>query len=166
MQHVKKAHSLQELEHYRSTEETLINNLDYKETVLELADKLLPFVKADIAAGDMEKLLEKFAPIGFLKMAELAVKANNERTQLAAAIALVDRAGYRPVERSINLEGDLSKMAPGQLDSFLKNAWGRIPEEDKAKFVNLIKAPDGTYTVPDEHEVPNVLKTEVPEEEY
>ncbi len=164
---IKKTHTLQELEHYRKTEEEMIRNIDYKESVLDLAEKLLPFIKADIAAGDMEKLLEKFAPIGFLKMAEIAVKGKNERDQLSAAIALVDRAGFRPVERSINLEGDMSKMAPNQLDAFLKNAWTRIPEEDKAKFVHLIKNPDNTYTVPDENstEIPNTLVSEIEEEE-
>lgn len=153
------------LENFRETENKMIDNIDFKSYVIELAYKLLPFIKADMAVGDMEKVLEKFAPIGFMKIAEIAMQGKNERNQLAAAMAMVDRAGYRPVERSVHLEGDINKLAPAQLDSVLKNAWNRLPQEDKNKLVNLIKAPDGTYHVPDKTEVPNVTQDEIPTED-
>lgn len=150
-----------QMEKYRETEDILIDNIGFKDVVVDLAQKLLPFIKADMAVNDIEKALEKFAPLGFMKMAEIAIQGESERNRLQASIALVDRAGYKPVERSITLEGDLNKLQPNQLDSFLKNAWNRLPDQDKSKLINLISQPDGTYTVPKENEVPNVENKDI-----
>lgn len=147
--------------HYRAVEESLNANIDYKDMILRVFESLKPFMLADVAANDMEKLLDKFAPVAFMKMAEIMISGRNERNQLTAATALVDRAGYRPIERSINLEGDISKLTGEQLNSYLKNAWQRLPAEDKNKVIQLVQAPDGTMRVPEGDELPTTLPEDI-----
>lgn len=145
-----------------SIEDQIIENIELKKVILKFAEQLMPFIKADVAAGDISKMLERYAPVAVMTLADVMLNAKNERNKANAAEKLAYMAGYKPVEKSVSLEGDLSRMAPQQLDAFLKNAFDKLPESEKNKLINLIKDSDGTYRIPKDNEIPALLPSEIP----
>lgn len=152
-------------EDFRKVENELIDNIEFKNYVVQLASKLMPFIQADMSVGDIEHALEKFSPLGFMKIAEIMLYGDKQDTQLKAAIALVDRGGHVPVSKSVNIQGDLHHLSQDQLDSFLSNMWNRLPESDKKKMLKLVPDEGGTYRTPEEGEVPSVQAKDIPTEE-
>lgn len=120
-------------------EDIYLDNLEIKDTILKIADQLLPIIKKNTEMGDVAKLIEKCAPISVLQMYSLMVSSESEKTKLEAAKTLAYMAGYKPIERNVNIEGNIEAMSETQLDSFIQSAFDTMSKKDKAAMVKLIE---------------------------
>lgn len=131
-----------------AVENKLIENLELKDKVLAVADTLLPLLEGDANVGDVMKMIERSAPVAALRLMDIVVNGNR-REALSASKELLYMAGYKPVEKSINVHENIERMSIKQLDGFLENALKGLNPEEKDNLVQLIEGPEGTYVEPD-----------------
>jgi len=72
-------------------------------------------------------------------MYSLMISSQSEKTKLEAAKTLAYMAGYKPIERNVNIEGNIEAMSEVQLDSFIQSAFESMSRKDKAAMVKLIE---------------------------
>lgn len=83
---------------------------------LELFDSLLPTLKKLIkAGGTAEQVLKQSEPHAAVTLVSL-LGSDKDDVRRAAAKDLLDRTLGKPVERSVNIYGNVSQMADGDLD--------------------------------------------------
>jgi hypothetical protein len=131
-----------------SVEREMVANIDLKNSILELADTILPILKGDAKAGDVNKMLERFAPAAVLSLWNEMLHGKGEKTRLEAAKTLSFMAGYKPVEKTVSVEGNLDKMSEKQIDAFLMNALKGMSNEERGQILEMVKSPgEETWTV-------------------
>lgn len=124
---------------FKKTEEDMVENIELKRSILELADAILPVLKGDAKVGDVNKMLERFAPAAALSLWNEMLNAKGEKTRLEAAKTLAFMAGYKPVEKTVAIEGNLDRMSEAQIDGFLQNALTQLTPKDRQKVIELVK---------------------------
>jgi len=103
---------------YNTAEGRLIRNLDN----LKLYDELMPAIRAAaFAGGGAEAILKKSEVIAVLKIIEL-MNSEKQDVALKAAIEVANRSLGKPVERSLNIYGDISRMNEKDIDNQILRA--------------------------------------------
>jgi len=138
----------------------MINRLDCKAQILELADDLLPYLGKDGRLGNIPKMLERYAPLSLVKMIDLMLNSKNDKVQSEMAKTIAFMAGHKPPEKSINLSGNIDNMTEAQLNSYLKAAFEVMPEKEKMKLIELIKDENGEYKEPSKVDLKKIPITE------
>lgn len=156
---------MQPIGDFRAVENSLAQNLDLKDYLLSIAEKVMPFIKADVDAGDVVKILERATPLAMLTFIDLMMNGG-ERSKLVAAEKIAYMGGYKPTEKSVNIEGDISNLGANQLDAFLKNAFNKLSDEEKNNVINLIKTPSGEYKVPEGNQLPSLTPDDIEKEDF
>jgi hypothetical protein len=126
-------------------ENEIIEALDAKHEMIALFDEYYPVLKELAEVGDVEQLLKKNAPIAVLTLIKEMATAGKSRERIEAATKLAYMAGYKPVERNINIEGNIDRMSEPQLDTLLGSAFKKMTDKDKKLMRKLIKVSENTY---------------------
>lgn len=125
---------------YNGEEKKTIRTLDN----LRLYDQLMPAIRSCAAAGGgADQLLKKSEVLAVLKIIEL-IDAEKPDVALKAAIEIANRSLGKPVERTLNIFGDISKMNERDIDNQILKAIeksGAIPLIEAATQSIQITAP-------------------------
>lgn len=101
-----------------SEETKLIRTLDN----LKLYDELMPAIRAAaIAGGGADQILKKSEAIAALKLVE-SLDSEKADVSLKAAIEVLNRTSGKPVERTLNIYGDISRMNEKDIDNQILRA--------------------------------------------
>ncbi len=146
-------------------EDQWIEDLELRRMVEETLDRLKPLLRLDLKVGDVSKMLERTAPMTIATLIDVMYNAKNAKTRAEAAKTLSFMAGYKPVEKNINIEGNIDRMSEAQLDAFIRNSFENMSEKDKLGIINLVQGQDGSYHQPKGLEVPTVKLKDIPESE-
>jgi hypothetical protein len=88
---------------------------------LEIFQQVWPAIKAALkAGGGADVVLKKSETLAAMKLIQ-ATNSEKEEVRLKAATEILNRTQGKPVERSINVYGDLSRMDEKDLDSQIAN---------------------------------------------
>jgi len=83
----------------------------------ELFQELLPAIRAAIkAGGGADQILKRSTTIAAMELLK-ATQSEKDEVRLKAATEILNRTEGKPVERSINVYGDISKMNERDVDS-------------------------------------------------
>ena len=115
---------------YNRTESRMMRTLDGA----RIYDLLIPAIKAVVqSGGGADQILKKSEVLAVLKIVEL-IDSEKPDVALKAAIEVANRSLGKPVERSLNIYGDISKMNERDIDNQILRAI------DKAGAQQLIEA--------------------------
>lgn len=137
-------------------EDNWIENLEFRRMIEEFAEKLIPLLKMDLKVGDVSKMLERTAPMTVITMIDIMHNSKSSKVRAEAAKNLAHMAGFKPVEKNINIEGNIDRMSEAQLDAFIRNSFESMSEKDKLGIINLVRGQDGSFSQPQGLELPNV----------
>lgn len=122
---------------------------------------LLPSLRRIVrAGGTADSVLKESEPYAALQLTELALRSEKDDVRLRAANAILDRTLGRPVERSMNVYADISKMRDEDLDRQLVQLIKQTGAEQVLQQTLQIAPPPkrgrgrpkGTYKVKPTHE--------------
>ena len=147
------------------TETDMLENLEFKRMLEETAEKLIPLFRMDLKVGDVTKMLERTAPMAVITLIDVMNHAKSPKVRAEAAKTLSFMAGFKPVEKNINIEGNIDRMSEAQLDAFIRNSFDNMSEKDKLGIINLVQGQDGSYHPPKGLEIPTVKIKDIPESE-
>lgn len=100
------------------TENGVIRNLDN----LRLYDELMPAIRAAaFAGGGAEQILKRSEILAVLKIVEL-IDSEKPDVALKASIEVANRSLGKPVERTLNIYGDISKLNERDVDNQILRA--------------------------------------------
>lgn len=137
--------ALGQLKDPKAIEDAMLDNLDLKNQILSIAQELLPLIGDDAKVGDIAKMLDKVAPVAVLRLVDTVVNSSNEKVRTGAAKDLLYMAGYKPVERSVNINDSFEKMSDKQIDAFLKNSLDKMNDTERKGLIELLKDENGVY---------------------
>ena len=123
-------------------EEKMLDNLELKNQILAIAEVLIPFLESDAKVGDVDKMLKRAAPLAAMRLIESLVVGQTGRATRESARDLLYMAGYKPVERNLNIEGSIDKMSEAQIDSILKNTLEKMPPGERKKIIRMLNEPN------------------------
>lgn len=111
-------------------ERKMIRTLDN----IRLYDELMPAIRAAaIAQGGAERMLKMSEVLASLKLIE-SLDSKKDEVSLKASIEILNRTTGKPVERTLNIYGDISKLNERDLDAQILRAI------DKSGATQLIDA--------------------------
>lgn len=91
-----------------------------------LADLFLPGIRAIVkAGGGAEAIMKKSEAMAALGIVGAAMNAEKEDVRLKAQIEILNRTQGKPVERRLNLYGDIADMTPEQIENDIINIVNR-----------------------------------------
>lgn len=100
------------------TEHKLIRTLDE----LRLYDELIPSIRAAaIAGGGAEQILKRSEAMAALQLVE-SLSSEKDDVKLKASIEILNRTTGKPVERTLNIYGDISKLNERDVDNQILRA--------------------------------------------
>lgn len=103
---------------YNRIEKQMCRNLDD----LRLYEEIMPAIKAVArAGGGADMILKKSEVLAVLKIIEL-IGSEKPDVALKASIEVANRSLGKPVERTLNIYGDLSKMNEQDIDNQILRA--------------------------------------------
>lgn len=146
-------------------ENKIIDNIEFRKMLEETAEKLIPLFRMDLKVGDVSKMLERTAPMAVITLIDVMNHAKSPKVRAEAAKTLSFMAGFKPVEKNINIEGNIDRMSETQLDAFIRNSFESMSEQDKLGIINLVRGADGSFSQPKGLQVPNVKLKDIPESE-
>lgn len=83
----------------------------------QLFDEIMPAIRAAVkAGGGAEHILKKSESIAATNLVKSAL-SEDAGVALKASIEILNRTQGKPVERSVNIYGDISKMSEGDVDN-------------------------------------------------
>ena len=98
---------------YNHAEHRMVKLLDEK----ALFDELMPAIRAVVkAGGGADAILRKREPLADVNLIK-ATTSYDEQVALKANIEILNRTQGRPVERSVNLYGDINRMNERDVDA-------------------------------------------------
>lgn len=101
-----------------TTEHKFIRTLDE----LRLYDELIPSIRAAaLAGGGAEQILKRSEAIAALQLVE-SLSSEKDDVKLKASIEILNRTTGKPVERTLNIYGDISKMNERDVDNQILRA--------------------------------------------
>lgn len=101
-----------------SEERKIIRTLDN----LRLYDELMPAIRAcAIAQGGAEQILKKSEVLAALQLVE-SLDSDKDDVKLKASVEILNRVSGKPVERTLNIYGDISKLNERDIDSQIMKA--------------------------------------------
>lgn len=154
-------------DNYRETEDKIIQRIDVKEKVMALAERLMPLLEGDATVGDVMKMMERSSPLAMMTLMDVVVNGKSDSVRAKAATEVLYMAGYKPVEKSVNITETIDRMSNEQLDGFLLNAMNNISIQEREKIIQLIKDPaSGEFKPVPEGQLPEVSMDDVPVAEY
>lgn len=104
-----------------SEERKMIRTLDN----LKLYDELMPAIKAVVAAGGgADQILRKSEALAALQLVG-SLDSEKDDVRLKASVEILNRSLGKPVERSVNIYGDISKMNERDIDNQIMKALER-----------------------------------------
>lgn len=116
-------------------EAVTIRNMDN----LRLYDELMPAIRqVAIHGGGAEQILKRSEVLAVMKIAEL-MGSLKEEVALKAAIEVANRSLGKPVERTINMYGNLSQMNETDIDNQIKRL---IKKTGTDQLVEMAAAPE------------------------
>ena len=96
---------------------------------LKLYDELMPAIRAAATAGGgADQILKKSEVLAAIKLIE-AVNSDKADVSLKAAIEILNRSLGKPVERTLNIYGDISRMNERDIDNQILKAIERSGAE-------------------------------------
>lgn len=102
-------------------EKRMIRTLDN----LKLYDELMPAIKAVVAAGGgADQILRKSEALAALQLVG-ALDSEKDDVRLKASVEILNRSLGKPVERSVSIYGDISKMNERDIDNQIMKALER-----------------------------------------
>jgi superfamily I DNA/RNA helicase len=119
--------------HRRSnfTERKLVRTLDD----IKLYDELMPAIRAAaIAGGGADQILKKAEALAVLKIVEL-IGSPKDDVALKASIEVTNRSLGKPVERTLSIYGDLSRMNEKDIDAQILKA---IEKSGAQKLIDAV----------------------------
>ena len=151
---------------FREMEDQIIARVDVKEKVLAIAEKLMPLLEGDATVGDVMKMMERSSPLAMMTLVDVVMNAKSDAVRARAATEVLYMAGYKPVEKSVNITETIDRMSGEQVDSFLLNAVNNMSIQQRDEIINLIRSPSGDFVPVTEGKLPEVSATDIPVEEY
>lgn len=89
---------------------------------LRLYDQLMPAIRAAfVSGGGSDQILKKAESIAAMGLVESLI-AEKEDIRLKAQIEVLNRTSGKPVERTLNIYGDISKLNERDLDNQILKA--------------------------------------------
>lgn len=102
-------------------EKRMLRSLDN----LKIYDEMMPAIRAVIAAGgSADQILKKSEAMAALQLI-LALDSEKDDVKLKASVEILNRSLGKPVERSVNIYGDISKMNERDIDNQIMKALER-----------------------------------------
>lgn len=99
-------------------EDTMIRSLSN----LQLYDQLMPVIRAvALAGGGSEQILKKSEAAAALQLVESLISEKDD-VRLKASVEILNRTTGKPVERTLNIYGDISKMNERDVDNQILRA--------------------------------------------
>lgn len=99
-------------------ENRIIRNLDD----VKLYDTLMPAIRACmLAGGGADAILKKAESLAVLKIVEL-IGSEKDDVALKASVEVANRSLGKPVERTLNIYGDISRMNERDIDNQILKA--------------------------------------------
>ncbi len=118
----------------------LIKNLDD----LKLYDELMPAIRAAaIAGGGADSILKRAESLAVLKIIEL-IGSDKDEVALKASVEVANRSLGKPVERTLNIYGDISKMNERDIDNQILRA---IEKSGADKLIEAVVTERATLPV-------------------
>lgn len=89
---------------------------------LKLYDQLMPVIRAcAVAQGGADQILKKAEAIAALQLVE-SLGSEKDDVKLKASVEILNRTSGKPVERTLNIYGDISKMNERDIDNQILKA--------------------------------------------
>ena len=97
-----------------------------KSVVVGLMDRIVGVMNEMAEMGDVEGMLRAVSGPAVLQIAEEMRNSDSGKTRIEAAKVLLYMAGWKPVERSVSLKGDVNKISGKELDSMIESLEKKI----------------------------------------
>lgn len=89
---------------------------------LRLYDTLMPAIRAAaIAGGGADQILKRSESLAALQLIE-SLDSEKDDVKLKASVEILNRTSGKPVERTLNIYGDISKMNERDIDAQILRA--------------------------------------------
>lgn len=119
-------------------EHRLIRTLDN----VRLFDELMPVIRAcAIAQGGSEMILKKSEALAALQLIE-SLDSDKDDVRLKASVEILNRVSGKPVERTLNIYSDISKLNERDIDSQI------LRSIEKSGATKLIEAAISSRSIP------------------
>lgn len=103
---------------FNGPESGLIRSLDN----LQLYDTLMPAIReCFIAGGGADQILKKSETLAAMQLIE-SLRSEKDDVKLKASVEILNRSLGKPVERTLNIYGDISKMNERDIDAQILRA--------------------------------------------
>ena len=135
----------------KDIEGEMIDNIDLKNQILQLAETVMPLLKGDAASGDIMKMIDRAGPLAMLELIQLMFTTKNEKIKHQTTKDILDRAGFKPPDKKINIHESVDRMSPEQLDAFLMNSFRGLDASERGTLMKFIEGPDGTFEVEEDY---------------
>jgi hypothetical protein len=112
-------------------EEELCDNIDMKYKMIETFKTIWPLFEGHLKTGDVSKLLHASAPYAVMTLISEMIGADKSRERIDAAKTVSYMAGYQPVQRNLNIEGNIDRMTDDQVTGLLKAAFHGMTVEER-----------------------------------
>lgn len=121
-------------------ESDLVKAIDEK----KLFDAIMPAIKAVVrSGGGADAILRKSEPLAAVKLIEKA-NSDDDGISLKASIEILNRTQGRPVERSVNLYGDISRMNEADVDNQIRRLLDSTGAKDLIETTLSVMPPKKT----------------------
>jgi len=103
---------------FNKTEKDMLRNLDN----LKLYEALMPAIQAVVmAGGGSDTILRKSEAMAAVRLVE-SLSSEKDDVKLKASVEILNRTAGKPVERTLNIYGDISKMTEKDIDTQILRA--------------------------------------------
>ncbi len=117
--------------------EKMVDKLDALEK-FEQAYPLLEYLHEMALSGNVDAALRKAAPAAVIRMVDVMMNGKTDKDKMAAAKDLLYMAGYKPVDKKVNVHADVDQMSERELDSLIMSAVKGLSDEEK-KQIGIIE---------------------------
>ncbi len=115
----------------RRREDELIDMIDMGKAMRAAFRDIWPLMEGRMKDGDIPKLLDLAAPYAVTTLISEMLTSPNARERIDSSKTLAYMAGYQPVQRNLNLEGNLDRMSDDQVTGLIESTFRGMSEDER-----------------------------------